>query len=197
MPNRKYRNTAQAEIAALTRQRIIQAALTLFAEQWIDAVTLDQVAERAGVTVQTILRHFGSKESLGVQAGRAANDAAINQRAEVTAGDIPGAVDNLVQHYEAVGDRVLRLLAQEERFHQLQGILQEGRIAHQHWVQRVFAPLIDRQKPDQRERLTAQLVAVCDVYIWKLLRRNMGFSVEQYQATLHEMVVKLANPTET
>jgi AcrR family transcriptional regulator len=138
---RKYRNTAQAEIAALIRQRIIQAGLALFAEQWIDLVTLDQIAKRAGVTVQTLLRHFGSKEGLGAAVDRAANEAAAQQRAEVGVGDIEGAVDNLIEHYEQIGDRVIRMLAQEERYPQLRDFMPEGRSAHDRWVRRVFAPL--------------------------------------------------------
>jgi AcrR family transcriptional regulator len=188
---RKYRNTAQAEVAALTRQRIIDAALALFAEEWIDEVTLDQVAERAGVTVQTILRHFGSKEGLGAYVGRAANEAVIKQRADVAPGDMEGAVDNLVEHYEAAGDRVIRMLAQEERYPQLQEFLQEGRIGHREWVRRLFAPYLDRHEPDRQDRLVAQLVVACDVYVWKLLRRDMGFSIDKYRATLLEMITAL------
>ena len=194
MPKRKYRNTVQAEIATRTRERIMQAALALFAEHWIDDVTLDQVAERAGVTVQTVLRHFGSKEGLGAEVGRAANDVAISQRAEVVDGDIPGAVDNLVQHYEEVGDRVIRLLAQEERYPQLQELLLEGRLEHRHWVNRVFGSLAKQLTPEQRERLMTQLIVVCDVYVWKLYRRDMSLSVDQYRATLLDMILALTNP---
>lgn len=196
MTKRQYRNTAQAEVAALTRQRILQATLTLFAEQWIDAVTLDLVAERAGVTVQTILRHFGSKEGLAGQAGLAANQTATDQRAEAPIGDLAGAVDNLVQHYEEAGDRVIRLLAQEDRYSQLHELLKQGRFVHQQWVGRVFAPYLDRRLPDQRERLAASLIVACDVYVWRLLRRDMCYSVEQYQATLLDMIVALTNSKE-
>ena len=38
---RAYRGTVQAEVAALTRQRILDAALALAADEWLDRLTLD------------------------------------------------------------------------------------------------------------------------------------------------------------
>ena len=43
---RAYRGTVQAEVAALTRQRILDAALALAADEWLDRLTLDQIAAR-------------------------------------------------------------------------------------------------------------------------------------------------------
>lgn len=191
MTKRKYRNTAQAEVAELTRKRIIQAALAMIAEQWMDAMTLDQVAERAGVTVQTLLRHFGSKEGLMAHAGQAANQAALSQRAEAPVGDLAGAVDNLITHYEEIGDRVIRLLSQEERYPQLKELMQPGRVAHQQWVQQVFRPQLDRRPSAEREGLAAQLSVTCDVYVWKLLRRDLGYSVDEYRTILLAMLAAL------
>ena len=191
MTKRQYRNTVQAEIATLTRERIINAALELAAEQWIDLVTLEMIAERAQVTVQTIFRHFGSKDGLIAAAGRTANDRAIAQREEAVAGDTPSAIRNLSAHYEVVGDRLIRLLAQEERYPQLRDLLQEGRDKHQAWVERVFAPYLSQRTGDDRTRLLAELMALGDVYMWKLLRRDRQLSEEQYRLALGELMNKL------
>ena len=51
-----------------------------------------------------------------------------------------------------------------------------GRAYHCDWVARVFAPWLDTRAGAGRERLHAQLVAVCDVYTWFLLRRQAGLS---------------------
>src|SRR5579885_1675079 len=89
---RPYRGTVQAEVAALTRQRILEASLALAAEEWLDRITLDQVAARAGVTVQTIIRHFRSKEGLFTAAAETAAAAAQDWRAETPSGDVAGAI---------------------------------------------------------------------------------------------------------
>ncbi len=188
---RKYRNTVQAEIAALTRERIIDASLALFEAQWLDQITLEQIAERAGVTVQTIIRHFGSKEGLFSAAGRAANDRGIEHRDEAPIGDITGAVKNLIGQYEEVGDRLMRILAQEGRYSELDALLNEGRVEHREWVERVFAPFLLRLDGVERDRLRVQLIAICDVYMWKLLRRDCGLSREQTETALQEMLTAL------
>src|SRR5215469_13505244 len=95
---RPYRGHAQAEIAALTAQRILQAALELYEQAWLDQITLEQVAMRAGVTVQTVLRRFGSKEQLIAEAGRWAYVQTMRERDEAPVADIGGAIGNLLAH---------------------------------------------------------------------------------------------------
>jgi AcrR family transcriptional regulator len=57
----------------LTRSRIIQAASELFYAEGIRAVSVDAVAERAGVTKKTLYYHFRSKDEL-LEAYLAARD---------------------------------------------------------------------------------------------------------------------------
>ncbi len=49
---------------AATRQALLDAARTLFAERGYDRTTLRQVAERAGVDAALVARYFGGKEGL-------------------------------------------------------------------------------------------------------------------------------------
>lgn len=48
----------------LTRERLIAAAIELFYDEGIRAVSVDAVAERAGVTKRTLYYHFKSKDEL-------------------------------------------------------------------------------------------------------------------------------------
>jgi AcrR family transcriptional regulator len=52
----------RAQAREETGQRILATAQQLFGELLYDQVSLQAVAERAGVTVQTVLRRFTSKE---------------------------------------------------------------------------------------------------------------------------------------
>ena len=54
--------------ARATRRRIVDAAAELFIRYGYAATTLEQVAERAGVAVQTVYFHFGNKRTLLKQA---------------------------------------------------------------------------------------------------------------------------------
>lgn len=49
---------------AQTRANLIKAAMELFANNGYQETTLEQVAERAGLHVQTLYRHFRSKQEL-------------------------------------------------------------------------------------------------------------------------------------
>ena len=61
---RSYRMRARADAAEQTRLRIIGAAIELGFEKPVAAITLPVIAERASVSVQTVLRQFGSREAL-------------------------------------------------------------------------------------------------------------------------------------
>lgn len=191
---RPYRGTVQAEVAALTRQRVLDAALALAAEEWLDRLTLDQVATGAGVTVQTIIRHFGSKEGLFTAAAEAATAAALGWREETPPGDIASAVEALQAHYERTGDRLLRLLAQEDRYPGLRRLTDLGRDAHRAWVARIFGVELPQLRGRERDRLLAELVAVTDITMWKLLRRDLRLDREQTSLAVGEMVTALLAP---
>src|SRR5215203_4888811 len=59
---------ARSEAMASTRERIVKAALKLLLEQAYENVTLVAIAEAAGVSHQTVLNHFTSKENVGAAA---------------------------------------------------------------------------------------------------------------------------------
>src|SRR5580704_6909203 len=54
----------QQERKAETRARLLSAAAGLFADQGIDAVSVDAVAEAAGRTSGAVYAHFGSKQGM-------------------------------------------------------------------------------------------------------------------------------------
>ncbi|MCA1729585.1 MAG: TetR/AcrR family transcriptional regulator [Actinobacteria bacterium] len=188
---RAYRMGARAEAAAETGRRILQATVELYMERFYDQVSLEDVAERAGVTVQTVLRRFGSKEELISAAAELARRRLRSQRDQAPVGDVADAVKILIETYEEHGDRYLRLLAQEERVPAFRPITDTGRAYHYAWVERVFAPLLAKRTGPQRERLLAQLIATCDLYFWKLLRRDLGLSREQTELTVIEAIKAL------
>ena len=63
-PHRGNMAKTQEERKAETRARLLAAAAALFAEQGVDAVSVDAVAEAAGRTSGAVYAHFGSKQGL-------------------------------------------------------------------------------------------------------------------------------------
>src|SRR5260370_21845798 len=189
---RPYRMGARAAAAAATGARILDAAVQVFWDLPHDQVFLDEVAGGAGVSVQTVIRRFGGREGLMAAAAARESERVRRQRDEAPIGDVAGAVRVLVEHYEAMGDRVLRLLAEEQRVPGLRPIADAGRAVHREWCARVFAPALEGRPGSERQRRLAQVVAVCDVYTWNLLRRDPGLSRHQTELALAELLIPLS-----
>jgi AcrR family transcriptional regulator len=184
---RPYRMTNRAEAANATAERILDAMTELFWERPTDQVVLRDVADRAGVTVQTVLRKYGGKEALLAAAADRAMSRTAAERA-VSPGDVGTAIEVLMDHYEESGVRVLRLLAEEQTSPTLGQYVEGGRALHRDWCRRVFSATLEPLNGVTHERRLAQLVAVCDVYTWKLLRLDAGLSRRQTQIALHELL---------
>ena len=113
------------------------------------------------------------------------------QRNQAPIGDLPGAVRNLLDHYEELGVAVLRLLAQEDRSPALRALANQGRAYHAGWCERVFAPTLAGLGGAERARRLAQLIAVTDMLTWKLLRRDRHLSRRQTELALIELLQPL------
>ena len=189
---RGYRMVARAEATAALRERIVDSAERLFEELASDRFSLEDVAAGAGTTVQTVLRHFGSKDQLLRATMARGMDRVRDERMQAPVGDVPGAVRNLVEHYEDRGEMVMRWLAEEDRNPFMHEILDNGREFHHEWVTQTFAPQLERTRGAAgRRRRLAQLVAITDVYVWKLLRRDMRLSRQQTHAAIIELIEAL------
>jgi AcrR family transcriptional regulator len=70
-------------------QRLVAAAVELFAEQGYDATTVAQIAERAGVTRSTFFRHFSDKRELLVAGQETLSRLLAEGIAEAPAGASP------------------------------------------------------------------------------------------------------------
>lgn len=185
---RPYKQVARAQAQQRTRDALLDAANEELFKDGSSKASLATVAAKAGVTKQTALRHFGSKEGLIEAAIRRTSEIVRKERAHAPIGDVPGAVRNLMDHYERWGDLVLRVLAEEHRIPLVRKGTDRGREVHCEWVARTFAPQLSNLSDEMRERRMAQLVAVCDVYVWKLLRRDMKLDVAQAEVAVIELI---------
>jgi AcrR family transcriptional regulator len=187
-PTRHYAQRARAESTEATGRRVLDAFLARLMTQWFDEITLDRIAQDAGVTVQTIVRRFGGKEGLLANAVTIMG-AQINARRAAPPGDADRLVANLIADYEQTGDAVIRLLALEPRHPALKSVLDYGRQEHNQWVLAAFAEPLAPLGPSARRRALDALVIITDVYTWKLLRRDLARSVRDTAATLKNLIL--------
>jgi AcrR family transcriptional regulator len=185
---RPYRQQARASAAAENTRRIVAAAEQLFGERLYDQVSLADVAARAGVGLQTLIRRYPTKEALVDGVAEVVRERVLTQRSEAPVGDVAGAIANLVDHYETTGRMTLHLLSQEERVEAFRRATSDGRRLHREWTERVFAPMLDALPSQERELRLAQFTAICDVYTWKLLRLDQGLSRARTERAIVEMI---------
>jgi AcrR family transcriptional regulator len=191
---RTYRLQARAEGVERTRERILRAAKQRFFTLPYDDVRLADVAADAGVTQQTLLNHFTSKERLVLSLVEFVGADVAELRGPVRPGDVEAAARALMREYEALGDATVRLLAVAERIPELLEGIERARTVHIAWLEEVFAEHLPAE-PRARRRAIAALYAVTDVGTWKLLRRDLRHSRVETTAVLKSLLrAALATP---
>ena len=184
---RSYRMQARAEGVGRTRERVLAAARRRFFEQPYDEVRLADVAGEAGVTQQTLLNHFSSKEGLLLALVEVLAPEIEALRGPVPDGDVTAAVRGLMRQYESLGDANVRLAAVVERIPALGRGLDQARAHHLAWREQTFAGPLPADPRDRRRTLAA-LYAATDVGTWKLLRRDLGHSRAETTAVLQSLL---------
>lgn len=178
---------ARAATVELTRQSILAATFALSAERLSWEIVLADVAERAGVAVKTVLRHFGSREGLFAAVNEYARERIVHERS-TPVGDAGAAVSVVLDHYEERGDWVLRLLCEASSSEFARESATTGRKVHREWVETTFAPQLDRLQAGARDEAVDLLVVATDLYTWKLLRRDRGLTRSAVEARMRHLV---------
>jgi AcrR family transcriptional regulator len=183
---RSYTMTSRAEAVEATRRSILHALVELSGERTFREIGLEDVATRAQVSVQTVLRHFGSRAGL-FEAGGTLAVAEVEDERRTPAGDVADAVRVIVDHYETRGRTVLLLLAQEQSEELAARLTTNGRRLHYTWVEDAFGPLLPTSRA-ARTAATDLLVVACDLYTWKILRLDRGLTRAQTQQRMEHLV---------
>jgi AcrR family transcriptional regulator len=150
----------RTEQAAKTKVRIRDTAIQLYRED-PDAFTLKEVAGKAGTSVQTVLRVFGSKAALIALARHAAVPAPAQKA--LTEEAVAVAVKELFDRYEKAGDEAPSSDADRAR--------------HLAWVEERLVPQADEDAPPEaskRQTMLFGLLVATDRSSWRLLRRELG-----------------------
>jgi AcrR family transcriptional regulator len=160
LKKRRYVMTARTAKAEATKARIRVSAMELYCERPVEDFTLEEVAERAGVAVRTILRAYATKDEL-----------------------VYAALEEM-----AASDLVIQRLSDERRRPGLKPSLDQGRENHRDGVKTIFAPQLEQRHGAARAQLLNILIVMTDVYVWKLLRRDIGLSRSAAEATVCKMI---------
>jgi AcrR family transcriptional regulator len=193
---RPYRQVARAQARQRTRDALIAAAQgEFFAGRWEEA-SLEAIAASARVTKQTLLRHFGSKDGLLERALEQGFNEVRDQRFNAPSGDVAGAVENLLEHYERWGERAIRIGAVDGLGEVAAGLGRRARQLHYDWAEHAFGSSLGRLSAKDRAHRRAALIALCDVHTWWLLSHDLELPRAEVRATLIDAIESLI-PKET
>ncbi len=180
-----YKQVARAEARQRTRTALLNVAMEEFTRGRWEKMSLQELASRAQVTTQTLLRHFGSKDGLLTHAMASTTAEMYTPCWSTAPGDVEGAVKNLLDHYEEWGERSLRVGTWlESGAPVLASISRMARQMRHEWVEDAFAPQLERRYGDEHVRCRAALITLCDVHTWWLLSHDLEFERAAVRATL-------------
>jgi AcrR family transcriptional regulator len=189
---RPYNQVARARAREQTREALLEAASEEFFEGHWPKTSLESLSAKAGVTKQTLLRHFGSKDGLLIQALIRSGAQVRDRRWSAPVGDIPGVVDNLLDHYEEWGQRSMRLGAWQDGPPILAMISQAARKFHYKWVEYALAPQLEDLSDKARARRRAALIAICDVQTWWIFSHDLKLPRSEIRTILIDLIECLA-----
>lgn len=188
---RSYTMGARADATAATRQAIFDAAYQRFVRQPFEEVTLQQIGDDAGVTVQTVLRHFGSKEELLVAGAEHWSSGEWERRA-VPPGDVASAARVLGERYEQIASATRQMHALAVSVRAVGQQLEAAQRNHHEWLARVFAPWLPERGAVRARRL-AQLFAATEIMSWMAWRTVLGLSKTEATRCLGEHLQTLVD----
>ena len=185
---RRYTMRARATGAIATRRRIVDAAVQLFMQRPYDEVSLQMVADRAAVSLPTVMRKFRSKDALMLACADAAGSQERDARV-VVPGDVRDIARVLGDRYERIIPEWRRILAVEDRFPAVARSITVVRRQHLDWLATAFAPLLP--PTDDRylhSRRLAMLFGITEIYVWWTWRTHLHLSAKQAEQTMAELL---------
>lgn len=192
MKERVYTMTARAASAEQNGTRIVDAMLALFADLPYDQVRLEDVAADAGVTVQTVLRRFGSKAGLMRFMVERELERIADARVVGAGADPVEVIAELVRHYETYGALILKVYGEARMVEGLGEVVTRGRDYHLAWCRQTFEPHLDPGADAvTRARRLAQVTAACDATTWRILRADAHLDPDQTRLAVVELVTPL------
>lgn len=161
---------------------MIEAVFALIERGSFGEVTLQGVADEAGVSLKTVVRHFGSKEELLRQAMDEARGVEEDSRS-VPVGDLEEVCRALAERYELMAEQIYRMGDVELTYQWLADWVQMARTSHLNWLAEAFDPWLPTEGPEREDRLMC-LFSATEIRSWWAIRQRFGYSPERARAVM-------------
>jgi AcrR family transcriptional regulator len=207
---RPYRSRVRAEQAAQTRLRILEASGDLFAARGYAATTIDAVAARAGVAVDTIYAIFGTKKGM-LSALIDLRVTGSTEGSDVLAGEGPRALRTMSDRRQMLAGFAADIVARIERVRPIDDVMQSAAVIdpdiadlrarmqeNRFGKLRTFTEWLAangalRQHADVDEAATI-VWTLTSPEVNRLLRDVRGWSSQRYQQWLSTTLIRVLLP---
>jgi AcrR family transcriptional regulator len=207
---RPYRSHLRAEQAAQTRRRILEASGELFTERGYIATTIEAVAEKAGVAVDTVYAIFGNKRAM-LSAVVDFRVTGSTEGSDVLAGEEPQALRQLTDQRQIITgfatdisrrvervrpiDDVLRgAAASDPDINDLRARMQENRFAKMGEFIGWLASKGPLRNDMDIDTATATTWTLTSPEVNRMLRDVRGWSAERYVEWLSTTLARVLLP---
>ena len=188
-----YNNSRRLIDAEKTKIKIIKAFGNLWSRHSIKDITLDMVAKEAGVTTKTILRKFKSKDGMTNESLFYLAAEIKGERTLATVGDIDEILKALLSNYEKMGEAAIRTINLESELEIARQIGAKGRALHRDWCIQMFSPYLPNEQSADYEIQLTSFIAATEIYLWKLMRKDLKLSKGQTFSIFKNLVEGLIN----
>ncbi len=175
---RIYSMVRRGETKAASRDLILDAAEHFFSQELYENVSLNRIAGEAGLGIQTVLRHFPTKETLFLASMTRSLEKADKSRNYLPGQSLEESVLQLLSYYESHGATIINYLNQVATNPAFAPITQAGGEAHARWIKVLFSSYF-KFGNDNNPILQKQIEVILDIRVWELLRYRKGLSVEE------------------
>ena len=170
-----YESTLRDEQLERTRERIVDAAVALLADETLQEMTIPLVAERAAVSVRTVYRHFPTKDALVAAV-------AVRVDGQFGPSPFPASVDEmrelaprLFASFDVNVD-LLRAARSSRAGRAVVGHTRSNRMAS---AKRALEPLLEDATEEERLRALAVAYSMHSTAQFLYLRDTFGMTAEQ------------------
>jgi AcrR family transcriptional regulator len=178
-------STASARPSLRERRRqetadlILDAVLDLMADNGLDGLTMEAIAERAGVSLRTLYRYFSDRPSLHT-AALARHNQSVRFEPPTRPDQISTAYGEVFARFDDVPAVVQAVLAAR-----IAGSWRwDARSQRVREIEEALAPACDRLPSQQAEQATAVIAYLANALAWLSLRDESGLNGEQAGAAI-------------
>lgn len=176
---RNYNLGVRAEYARETYESILAAAHQAFSSMPYEKVSLRAIADKAGVSQQTVIRLFDSKDNLlATAASETVDELFVNRKCPQDASEVEPLIRNYLKITEQISAQSIVFFQVSERFESLRPVIKRGRQCQREWIEQVFRFYLPDREDKRHSLFVAQLFSALSFYSWYSLRCESGLSVE-------------------